>query len=137
AGSYEVDRRVVSDEEPMDPRPLEARMDPHVLADERVRDAHRDTLEPRGLEHDRVLDFAAVDEAPRPHRGVRPHEGVADLGAGSDHGGAAHGRPLELRARLDHDLALDAAVRAAPLAPPRGACVEEDPVRLEPGLAVA
>src|SRR5262249_1518904 len=83
-----------ADEEAMDPRPFEARVDADVLADQRIGDADGDPLEPGTLEDDGVLDLAAVDEAAGPDRRVRPDERVADLGARS------HDPPAAARAAL-------------------------------------
>ena len=66
----------------MHARPLGAGVDAHVLADERVRDPHRNALQLRAFQDDRVLDLAAVDQAAGADRRVGPDEGVADLGAG-------------------------------------------------------
>src|ERR1700738_654103 len=43
--SYESDLRVVADQEPVDPRPLVARVNAHVRPDERVRNSSWKALE--------------------------------------------------------------------------------------------
>src|SRR6266849_3524669 len=109
--SYDSDLRVVPDQKPMNPWPFRAWMDADVRADEGVRDPHRDALNTRPLEDDRVLNLTAVDEAVRTDGSVGADEGVADLRARANDRRASNRRTAELRSRLDDDLALNAAAR--------------------------
>src|SRR6202162_6273487 len=107
--SYDADLRIVTDQEAVDARPLVAGVDADVGADERVRDPHRDPLQTRALQHDRVLDLAALDETVRPDRRIGSDERVPDLGARPDDGWSPDRGVKESGPRLDDDLPFHAA----------------------------
>src|SRR6266542_6985784 len=129
--AYDADLGVVADQESVDTGTLQARMNTDVGADKGIRDADGDSLQARALQHDRVLDLAALDETVRPDRRVRTDEGVPDLGARPDDGGAAHGRADESGSRLEDDLPFHAASRVQPVEALRSKGVEDDAVGFE------
>src|SRR6266545_2248668 len=129
--SYDADLGVVADQESVDAGTLQARMNTDVGADQGIRNAHGDPLQARALQHDRVLDLAALDETVRPDRRVGADEGVPDLGAWPDDGGPAHGRADETGSRLDDDLPFHAASRVQLVEALRRKRVEDDAVGFE------
>src|SRR6266545_6855427 len=115
----------------MDAGTLQARMDTDVGADQRIRDADGDPLQARALQHDRVLDLAALDETVRPDRRVGTDEGVPDFGARPDDGRSPDRGVEKPGPRLDDDLPFHATTGVDVFAATRRKRVEDDTVGFE------
>src|SRR3954468_22136127 len=86
----QVDGGVVADHQPQRPRAFAGAGDLHLAADERVGD-RGDADDATLLEHDRVLQLAVADLAPRGDRRERSDVAVLDVGTAPDDRGTAHG----------------------------------------------
>ena len=109
----------------------------HVTADQTVFDAVGDVGDHGALEHDAVLDLGLANRHALADGGERADVGARDLRTGADDDRAADHRPLDRRARFDHDLALDARLAVDGALDAAFERVEDEPVGLEHVLELA
>src|SRR4029453_12911859 len=98
---------VVADHEAVRGRLHRQAVNADVASDQAVLDAVREVADHAAFQHDAVLDLRVANLGARPDRAERADVGVDDARLGADDGGSADDRPLDHRAGLDHDLALD------------------------------
>src|ERR671914_1178683 len=136
AALEDLNVRVVTDDETICLRQGRALAYAHIAPDQAGLDAVVQVADPRAGQHDRMLELGPLDVHVVADRRVRADVGVADLRPAADDRGAAHGRALEPRPRLDHHAALDPRVDQLAL-DPLLQVVEDQPVGLEHVLDLA